>query len=103
MYCTYSYLATWIHSVHDLHTADAVYHQSCSTHFRTGKQVPSSFSSRDSKFSKRKCRRNQDDLRNEVFCNIVRYLEENDDEQTTIADLINLMKGKLNENRYTNL
>ena len=27
----------------DLHAADAIYHQVCSIHFRTGKQVPSTF------------------------------------------------------------
>ena len=92
-----------INSVHDLNAAGAVYHKSCSIHFRTGRQVPSLFLSDDSTTCKRKCGRPLDDLRNEVFCNIVKYLKENDDEQTTIVDLIDVMKVKLNEIPSVNL
>ena len=85
--------------MHDLHAADAVYHHDCSTNFRTGKQVPSSFAS-DDRPSKRKCGRPHDVVRTQAFADVVRHLEENDEEQTTITGLIDLMKDKLMESNH---
>ena len=78
--------------VHDLHAADAVYHQTCSVNFRTGKQMPmvQLASTGDSK--RPKLGRPQVDERTEAFLEVARYLEENDDEQITIDDLIDLME-----------
>ena len=85
-------------SVHCLRAADAVYHQDCSTNFRTGKQIPLAFSPEDSNPSKRKCGRPQDKDRDQAFQDVLKYLERNDEEQITITDLIELMKQKLEEN-----
>ena len=80
--------------VHDLHAADAVYHQICSVNFRTKKQMPmSQFIAEDSK--RPKLGRPQNDTRAEAFLEVARYLEDNDDEQITINDLIDLMSQKL--------
>ena len=81
--------------VHDLHAADAVYHQTCSVNFRTGKQMPMAqlASTEDSK--RPKLGRPQIDERAVAFLEVARYLEENDDEQITIDHLIDLMEQKL--------
>ena len=44
--------------------------------------------------------RPQDDKRAEAFLEVARYLEENDDEQITINDLIDLMNQKLADTKY---
>ena len=65
--------------VHDLHAADAIYHQTCSANFRTKKQMPmAQLTTEDSK--RQKLGRPQDDKRAEVFLEVARHLEENDDE-----------------------
>lgn len=74
--------------VHDLHAADAIYHQTCSVNFRTKKRTQ--FDSKRLKLG-----RPQDDKRAEAFFEIASYLEDNDDEQITINDLIDLMNQKL--------
>jgi hypothetical protein len=42
----------------------------------------------------------QKDTRAEAFLEVARYLEENDDEQITINDLIELMNHKLGDTTY---
>ncbi len=85
--------------VHDLHAADAVYHQTCSVNFRTKKQMPmAQFIIEDSK--RPKLGRPQDDKRAEAFLEVATYLEENDDEQIIINDLIDLMNQKLADTNY---
>ena len=85
--------------VHDLHAADALYHQTCSVNFRTKKQMPMSQSiAEDSK--RLKLGRPQNDTRAEAFLEVARYLEDNDDEQITISDLIDLMNQKLADTTY---
>ena len=66
--------------MHDLHAADAVYHQTCNG------SVGKHRSPRD---------QNSVDERTAAFLEVARYLEENDDEQITIDDLIDLMRQKL--------
>ena len=83
-------------NVHDLHAADAVYHQTCSVNFRTKKQMP--MSAEDSK--RPKLGRPQKDTRAEAFLEVARYLEDNDDEQITINDVIDLMNQKPADTTY---
>ena len=81
-----------IDCVHDLHAADAVYHQACSVNFRTGKQVPQKFQSNEAVTPKRiKLGRPQDEVQKDAFRKVIKDLEENDEEQTTIHDLIQKM------------
>ena len=80
----------------DLPAADVVYHQLCSVNFRTGKQVPKFFASRQSDTQKAaKCKRfsgrPKDEMRHEAFLEIAAYLEQNDDEQISVNDLIEMM------------
>ena len=85
--------------VHDLHAADAIYHQTCSVNFRTKKQMPmAQFATED--FKRPKLGRPQDDKRAEAFLEVASYLEDNDDEQITINDLIDLMNQKLTNTDY---
>ena len=72
----------------DLHAAYAVYHSICSTNFRTGKQIPQQFMPEDMLQRKRlKYGRPSD-----AFTKVAGNLEANDEEQTTIHDIIHKMK-----------
>lgn len=89
---------TWADSVqarllhwHDLPAADAIYHQTCSVNFRTRKQIPKMFSTDQTAYKKQKIGRPQDEERTNAFLKVITYLKDNDDEQTTINDLIEKM------------
>lgn len=81
-----------IASVNDLHAADAVYHQQCSSNFRTGKNIPTKHtldtSSTGDKSKRLKLGRPEIDERTSAFLEVAQFLEENDEEQTTIHDLV---------------
>lgn len=74
----------------DLHAAGAIYHQQCSVNFRTGKGIPQGPS--PSKHLKRG-RRSDEVL--DAFLKVAKVLEDNDDEQTSIGDLIDKMREYL--------
>ena len=61
--------------VHDLHAADAVYHQICSVNFRTKKNIPATFSGDDSCAKKVKLGRPEDKERTDAFLEVAHYLE----------------------------
>ena len=76
-------------SVHDLHAADAVYHNICNTNFRNMKNIPSQFSANPGNKPKRlKLGRPEDYERTTAVLKVANFLEEYDDEQITIQDLI---------------
>ena len=86
--------------MHDLPAADAVYHQSCSINFRTGKVVPQMFVCDEDVQKKLKLGRPNtstnagcpvSDVKAEVFLMVTQFLQDNDDEQTTVSDLVNKM------------
>jgi hypothetical protein len=85
--------------VKDLPAADAVYHNVCSTNFRNGKQIPQCFSNlendNDSSAKKPKLGRPKDSEKAAAFLSVVDNLEANDEEQTTVNDLISKMAQKL--------
>ena len=77
--------------VHDLHAADAIYHQKCSTNFRTMRVAPP-----DSQPSKKhKVGRPVADMASKAFDKVVEYLTLNDDEQITVKDLVSYMESLL--------
>lgn len=85
----------------DLHAANAVYHKQCSVNFRTNKQVPRQFDEdNESKVMRKKRRqgRPSDEEKSEAFLNVIKYLEEHDDEQITLSDLVSKMNEYLKEN-----
>jgi 5'-3' exonuclease len=82
----------------DLHAADAIYHSTCSGNFRSGKNVPEVFSTCKENASSSRGRPNTS---HKLFLRVTKYLEENDDEQTTIKDLVDYMKSLSEEEAYS--
>ena len=77
-----------IQSVVDLPAADAIYHQSCSVCFRTGRGVPQLYSSSE---KKKKTGRPEDIERKDAFFKVIDFLENGDEEQVTITCLVDKM------------
>ncbi|CAG2215125.1 unnamed protein product [Mytilus edulis] len=74
--------------VQDLHAADALYHQTCSVNFRTLKQTPLAFSP---PAKKAKTQAGRKSSLSESFLFAAKYLQQNEDEQITVADLVKKM------------
>ena len=84
----------------DLHAADTVYHETCSVNFRTGKSIPIQYSSESGNSAAKKSNqggRPVDTVKSSAFMKVVHYLEEIDEEQTTVADLTQKMGEFLEE------
>lgn len=86
-----------ISSVHDLPAADAMYHQICSSNFRTGKSIPLVFMSDADEQPASKRGRFKDSFQEEAFLQVMADLQQHDEEQTTINDLIDNMKTYLGD------
>ena len=81
---------------HDLPASDAVYHQSCSVNFRTGKQIPQSYSTTETASKKMKTGRPQNKEKRDAFLATVQYLKDNDEELLlSISDLQDKMNDYL--------
>ena len=74
--------------VQNLHAADALYHQTCSVNFRTLKQTPLAFSP---PAKKAKTQAGRKSSLSESFLFAAKYLQQNEDEQITVADLVTKM------------
>ena len=85
--------------VHDLPAADAMHHQTCSVNFRTGRQIPAMFLRDEPPTKKKRVGRPQDVDQTEAFLKVAQFLQENDDEQITVNDLIEVMNGFLEESQ----
>ena len=75
----------------DLFAWDAVYHHACNVSFRTYRNIPARFAAA----KKTKPAPSTDDpkqARHYAFIKVCQYLEENDDEQTTLSDLVSKMQ-----------
>ena len=82
--------------VHDLAASDAVYHQSCNVNFRTGKQIPQSYSTTETASKKMKTGRPQNKEKRDAFLATVQYLRDNDEELLlSISDLQDKMNDYL--------
>ena len=66
----------------DLHAYDAVYHQQCSSNFRTFKSKP-----KETTYAKK----GRPSLLNESFLYAISYLEDNEDIQISVSDLVEKM------------
>ena len=83
-------------NVHDLPSAGAVYHQTCSVNFRTKRKLPKVYEvDEQPAVKKRKVGRPQDEEKCEAFFKVTKFLEENDDEQITVNDLVEKMEEYL--------
>lgn len=60
--------------IHDLHAADAVYHQICSVNFRTKKQIPSALQSNNLHSKKMKLGRPTEQARSQAFLGILKKI-----------------------------
>ena len=84
-------------NAHDMHAADAVYHQTCSVNFRTNRNIPQSFKVDESQSTvkRKKCGRPENEAQMQAFLSTAKYLQENDDEQITITNLVDHMQHLL--------
>ena len=80
--------------INDLRAEDAIYHKRCNSNFRTLKGKPTSkpFGIKNPTHPERG--RPSNATQEAVFNEVVKYLQENDDEQITISELTEMM-GKL--------
>ena len=81
----------WIMHIHDLPAADAMYHQTNSVNFCTGKQIPKVFVTEEPAHKKKRVGRPQDEDKMDAFLRVAKFLKDNDDEQITGNDLTDLM------------
>ena len=80
-----------INFARDLPAADAIYHKQCSSNFQTHRQIPSKYHDSADNEPPRKGRK-VDDSREEAFLLAIGDLVSgNDDEQTTVVDLVDRM------------
>lgn len=86
---------------HDLPAADAVYHQTCSTNFRTCRQIPIAFQTDECTPNKRSRGRSLNATQVSAFLEVAQYLQDNDDEQITVIDLIEKMKERCGTLAYS--
>lgn len=85
----------------DLHSADAIYHQQCSSNFRTGKNIPIKLSADTcDKSKKSKVGRPESSARTNAFLKVVEFLEQNQDEQMTVNDLVQKMAEYLENTEH---
>ena len=66
---------------HDLPAADAMYHQTCSVNFCTGRQIPAMFLRDEPRTKEERVGRPQDVDQTEAFLEVAQFLLENDDER----------------------
>ena len=78
----------------DLHAADCVYHNVCSSHFRCGRDVPLQFLTEPDP-KRRRSGRPKDEDQEQAFSKMCAYLEMNDEEQLTVSGLGCKMKEYL--------
>lgn len=74
--------------VNDIYAADALYHQTCSVNFRTGKTIPQLFSPDSAKKGQK---RGRPVSHSESFQEIVEYLKKHEDEQVAVSHLVDKM------------
>ncbi|CAG2191758.1 unnamed protein product [Mytilus edulis] len=92
-----THVLTRIVFVHDLHAADAVYHQRCRVNFRTGKSI----SSGTPKQSKNKTDRPKHQQTQAAFQKTVEYLLQNEDEQLTVIELVEKTKDYCGDTAFS--
>ena len=97
--CTADTVKARILDVPDLPAADAMYHQTCSVNFRTGRQIPAMFLWDEPPTKKKRVGRPQDEDQTEAFLKMAQFLQENDDEQITVNYWIEVMNGFLEESQ----
>ena len=82
----------------DLPAVEARYHQTCSSNFRSGYKTPSKYAQvpNESKRGRPVNARSE-----ETFAEVVRYFEDNQNEQITVSDIVEKMKELTCEDAYS--
>ncbi len=77
----------------DLIAAEAIYHKPCDTNFRTLRLMPQQYGTGlvQTKKKARFSGRPADEIKMTAFLKVTQYIEENDDEQSTVSDLVDKM------------
>ena len=94
--------------VTDLPSEESVYHQTCSVNFRTGREIPQQFCSDDVAKKVKRGRplkgsktanqgRPVQQQQCEAFLKVAEYIVDNDDEQISVADLVEKMNEYLQD------
>ena len=83
--------------VNDLPAADAMYHRQCYSNFLMKKNIPGKHQSEEQITKKIKVGRPKDSRAEKAFEQICLDLKENDDEQTTVVELVEKMKNMVEE------
>ena len=80
----------------DFHAADFVYHRSCNVNFSTGRKSPAQYSLEE----KSKGDRPENVIQRNTFLLTCNYFENNDEEQLSLANLIDKMDEFLKDTEY---
>ncbi|KAK7096751.1 hypothetical protein V1264_003818 [Littorina saxatilis] len=83
----------------DLFARDAVYHHVCYSNFRTGLQIPKTFSDSEPFQKKSRAGRPENPECAQAFQYVIEYLDKTDIEQVTVPDLVQLMKTRLGSDK----
>lgn len=81
---------------HDLHAPECVYHHTCDSNFRTGRNIPQKYDP-EPREKRRKVGRPRNADQEQAFMQTCAYLEANDKEQLTISDLRKKMQDYLED------
>ena len=81
-----------IQYIKDLRAADAVYHQMCSTNFRTHRQVPAKYKRMKPSQQTTLTENETVSHKQQAFLKVCDFLENCDEEQTTVVDLVQKME-----------
>ena len=87
-----------IECIIDLPAADAVYHITCNTNFRTGKNIPLKYSGSS---KRRILGRPVDEERKDAFMQVVDWFENAEDERITLESMVKKMDEVSNGNSYS--
>jgi hypothetical protein len=92
-----------IEGVNDLPAAEARYHQSCNSNFRTFKNVPEKFQHSTREKNEKNRGRPSNTASSEAFLEIMKYFEMHENEQLTVVDLVNIMDEKCGNHSYSSV
>ncbi|KAK7475995.1 hypothetical protein BaRGS_00032762 [Batillaria attramentaria] len=85
----------------DLFAWDAVYHEACSVNFRIHRNIPARFTTAK-KQKPSSALGNRQQTRHYAFMKVCQCLEHNDDELTTLTDLVSRMKEFCGDDVHAN-
>ena len=91
-----------IEGVNDLPAAEARYHQSCNSNFRTFKNIPEKYRS-TSEIGKKGRGRPCNTTSIKAFLDTMQYFESHENEQLSVVDLVNIMSERCGNDSYSSV